>query len=194
MTFIPSNEEKISEISQHLEKIMNILGLDTSNDNLKETPLRVAKMYVNEMFSGLDPNNEPKLTLFNNTYNYHEPVIETNITVHSVCEHHFLPIIGKAHVAYIPGNSIIGLSKINRIVDYYSHRAQVQERLTIQIAEKLKECLQVEDVAVIIEAEHLCVSFRGIKDDSTTITSIYGGEFKKFSMQARLFDRLTRNF
>jgi GTP cyclohydrolase I len=167
---------KIKLIAHHFEKIMGLLGLDTEDDSLKDTPHRVAKMYVKEIFSGLDPANEPQVTLFDKTYNYDEIILEKNIPVYSYCEHHFVPIIGKAHVAYIPHHKIVGLSKLNRIVNYFSRRPQVQERLTADIAGFLKAKLHTEDVAVVIEAEHLCIASRGIRDaGSTTVTGSYHG-------------------
>jgi len=178
--FMLNNDEKKEKISYHFSKIMETLGLDLTDDSLKGTPLRVAKMYVDEIFYGLDPENKPRPTLFDNNYHYDEMLIEKNIKVHSYCEHHFVPIIGKAHVAYKSNGKVIGLSKINRIVDYYSRRPQVQERLTIQIAHELKKVLETEDVAVIIDSAHMCVITRGIQDvDSTTITSSYHGDFKE---------------
>lgn len=171
---------KIELIQKHFKEIMLILGLDLSDDSLKGTPNRVAKMYVNEVFSGLNPLNKPSIKLFENKYKYNEMLVEKNITLYSYCEHHFVPIIGKAHVAYISNGKVIGLSKINRLVDHYSRRPQVQERLTVQIAEALKEALQTEDVAIVIDASHLCVSSRGVKDTtSTTITAHYSGRFKE---------------
>lgn len=173
-----SDKEKKKRISVLFEEIMEVLGLDLTNDSLKGTPNRVAKMYVDEIFSGLNPANKPKITLFDNNYQYNQMLVEKNISFHSNCEHHFVPIFGKAHVAYISAGKVIGLSKLNRIVHYYASRPQVQERLTNQIAEELKHILGTEDVAVIIDAKHLCVSSRGIKDESsTTITSYYGGKF-----------------
>jgi GTP cyclohydrolase IA len=170
--------EKIKLIEKKFRDIMLILGLDLSNDSLKDTPLRVAKMYINETFSGLLPENEPVITLFDNEYNYSEMLIEKNIPVYSSCEHHFVPIIGKAHIGYIADGKIIGLSKLNRIVNYFSKRPQVQERLTVQIAEYLKKALGTENVAVVINAEHLCVASRGVRDTgSSTITASYHGEF-----------------
>lgn len=167
---------KIKLIAHHFEKIMRLLGLDTNDDSLKDTPGRVAKMYVKEIFSGLDPANEPQVTLFEKTYTYDEIILEKNIPVYSYCEHHFVPIIGKAHVAYIANHKIAGLSKLNRIVNYFSRRPQVQERLTTEIADFLKAKLHTENVAVIIEAEHLCIASRGIRDaGSTTVTGSYHG-------------------
>ncbi|HRP56060.1 GTP cyclohydrolase I FolE [Agriterribacter sp.] len=167
---------KIKLIAHHFEKIMRLLGLDMDDDSLRETPGRVAKMYVKEIFSGLDPANEPQVTLFEKKYSYNEIILEKNIPVYSYCEHHFVPIIGKAHVAYIANGKIAGLSKLNRVVNYFSRRPQVQERLTTDIADFLKTKLHTEDVAVIIEAEHLCIASRGIRDaGSTTITGSYHG-------------------
>ena len=174
-----TNKEKIDAIANHFSSIMKILDLDLNDDSLKDTPRRVAKMYVEEIFSGLDPANKPKTALFDNKYQYNEMLVEKNITFYSNCEHHFVPIFGKAHVAYISSGKVIGLSKINRIVDYFARRPQVQERLTNQIGNDLKEILGTEDVAVIIDAKHLCVSSRGIKDEtSSTTTSFYSGKFK----------------
>ena len=172
------DDTKIELIAKHFAGIMQVLGMDLEDDSLKGTPKRVAKMYVKEIFSGLNPVNKPKLTLFNNSFQYKRMLVERNISVFSNCEHHFVPIVGKAHVAYISNGQVIGLSKLNRIVQYCSQRPQVQERLTIQIANLLKEALGTEDVAVIIDAHHHCVSSRGIKDAaSTTITAEYGGQF-----------------
>jgi GTP cyclohydrolase I len=171
---------KIELIQKHFKEIMHILGLDLSDDSLKGTPNRVAKMYVKEIFSGLNPANKPSIRLFENKYKYNEMLVEKDITLYSYCEHHFVPIIGKAHVAYISNGKVIGLSKINRLVQYYSKRPQVQERLTVQIAEALKEALKTDDVAIVIDAAHLCVSSRGVKDTaSTTITAHYSGKFKE---------------
>jgi len=180
--FEMSNDEKKNRISILFSEIMDVLGLDLKDDSLKGTPDRVAKMYVEEIFSGLDPKNKPKVTLFENKYQYNQMVVEKNITLYSNCEHHFVPIIGKAHIAYKSSGKVIGLSKLNRIVQYYAKRPQVQERLTNQIANELKTVLETEDVAVIIDAKHLCVSSRGVKDDaSTTVTTYYGGEFNTAS-------------
>lgn len=174
-----SDIEKINKIEYHFTQIMQTLGLDLYDDSLSKTPRRVAKMFVNEMFSGLNPKNKPKISLFENKYGYKEMLIEKDITLYSNCEHHFVPIIGKVHVAYIPDTQVIGLSKINRLVQYYAKRPQVQERLTIQISEGLKEILQHNDVAVVIEADHLCVASRGIKDTSSmTFTASYSGRFE----------------
>ena len=176
--FLISDEEKKEKIAVLFKEIMDVIGLDLTDDSLKGTPKRVAKMYIEEIFSGLNPNNKPKIALFDNKYQYNQMLVEKNITFYSNCEHHFVPIIGKAHIAYISSGKVIGLSKLNRIVQYYAKRPQVQERLTNQIAEDLKKALQTDNVAVIIDAKHLCVSSRGIKDDtSATVTSYYGGEF-----------------
>ncbi len=174
------DETKIRLIAGHIKEIMLILGMDLSDDSLKGTPGRVAKMYVKEIFSGLNTTNEPVLTVFENKNHYSEMLIEKNITVYSNCEHHLLPIIGKAHVAYYANDKIIGLSKINRIVQYYSKRPQVQERLTEQVAEAMKKALQTDHVAVVIDATHLCVASRGASDvNSNTITSHYSGKFNR---------------
>lgn len=173
-----SDEDKKEKIAKLFSEIMDVMGLDLTDDSLQGTPKRVAKMYIDEIFSGLNPANKPKVALFDNKYQYNQMLVEKNITFYSNCEHHFVPIIGKAHVAYISSGKVIGLSKLNRIVQYYAKRPQVQERLTNQIAEDLKAILNTEDVAVIIDAKHLCVSSRGIKDDtSSTVTSYFGGKF-----------------
>lgn len=178
--FEMNDDLKIELIQDHFKEIMHILGLDLNDDSLSGTPHRVAKMYVKEIFNGLNPANKPEIKLFDNKYQYNEMLIEKDITLYSYCEHHFVPIIGKVHVAYISSGKVIGLSKINRLVQHFSKRPQVQERLTNQIAEALKEALQSEDVAVIIDAVHLCVSSRGIKDTNTsTITANYSGKFKE---------------
>ena len=185
--FEMSNDEKKQRISILFSEIMDVLGLDLTDDSLQGTPNRVAKMYVEEIFSGLDPKNKPKVALFDNKYQYNQMLVEKNITFYSNCEHHFVPIIGKAHIAYKSSGKVIGLSKINRIVQYYAKRPQVQERLTNQIANELKTVLETEDVAVIIDAKHLCVSSRGVQDDtSTTVTTYYGGEFNTASKIAEL--------
>src|SRR5699024_5103219 len=182
-----NDTEKIEKIQYHFGEIMNILGMDLSDDSLKGTPKRVAKMYVKEIFSGLQEKNKPKITLFDNTYHYDRMLVEKDITVYSNCEHHFVPIIGRTHVAYFPHEHVIGLSKINRLVQYYAKRPQVQERLTMQIAEGLKEILGHEDVAVVIKADHLCVASRGIEDtNSKTITEHFSGKFK--------LDKVRENF
>lgn len=179
-----NDAEKISKIGYHFEKIMEIMGLDLDDKSLKGTPNRVAKMYINEVFSGLNPKNLPKMSLFPNNYKYDGILVEKDIEVYSTCEHHFVPIIGKAHVAYIAGDNLIGLSKINRIVQFYSKRPQVQERLTIQILNELKKVMNTEDVACIIEAKHLCVNMRGVRDTkSVTITAKYSGSFNNDSLK-----------
>ena len=173
-----TDEEKIKAISRHFREIMSVLGLDLTDDSLNGTAGRVAKMYVKEIFSGLNPKNKPAIALFDNKYRYNQMLVEKNITLYSNCEHHFVPIIGKAHIAYISSGKVIGLSKLNRIVQYYSQRPQVQERLTIQIANELKSILETDHVAVMIDAVHLCVSSRGIKDiNSSTVTAEYSGVF-----------------
>ncbi|MBO9640654.1 GTP cyclohydrolase I FolE [Siphonobacter aquaeclarae] len=173
-----SDDQKIAKIQEHFREIMLTLGLDLNDDSLKGTPKRVAKMYVKEIFSGLNPANFPKATLFENKYRYQEMLVEKDIQFYSNCEHHFVPIIGKAHVAYISSGKVIGLSKLNRIVQYFSRRPQVQERLTMQIARALQKILETEDVAVVMDASHLCVSMRGVQDPtSSTVTSFYGGKF-----------------
>ncbi|HNC63540.1 MAG TPA: GTP cyclohydrolase I FolE [Chitinophagales bacterium] len=182
--FVLSDEEKIKNIALHFEKIMQTLGLDLSDDSLKDTPRRVAKMYVQETFSGLDEKNKPAISLFENKYAYNKMLVEKNITLYSNCEHHFVPIIGKVHIAYIPDKEVIGLSKLNRLVQFYAQRPQVQERLTIQIADALKNIFKHNDVAVVVEADHLCVASRGIKDtNSLTITSVFSGQFEKDSFK-----------
>jgi GTP cyclohydrolase I len=182
-----SDVEKKKKIAVLFEEIMDVLGLDLSDDSLKGTPGRVAKMYIDEIFSGLNPKNKPKVALFDNKYQYNQMLVEKDITFYSNCEHHFVPIIGKAHISYISAGKVIGLSKLNRIVHYYAQRPQVQERLTNQIAEELKDILGTEDVAVIIDAKHLCVSSRGIKDDtSATVTAFYGGAFNTTAKIAEL--------
>lgn len=178
---------KIELIEKHFREIMNILGLDLTDDSLKGSPRRVAKMYVKETFSGLNPANKPAPTLFENKFGYNQMLVEKDITVHSYCEHHFVPIMGKAHVAYISSGKVIGLSKLNRIVQYFAKRPQVQERLTMQIANELREVLQTDDVAVIIDAKHLCVSTRGVNDvDSSTITAAYHGKFEEEATRQEL--------
>ena len=174
-----SDIEKKKKIQKYFKAIMETLGLDLKDDSLSGTPHRVAKMYVDEIFYGLNPNNKPKVALFENKYKYNEMLVERNITFYSNCEHHFVPIYGKVHVAYISSGKVIGLSKINRIVDYFARRPQVQERLTNQIGNELMEILETEDVAVIVDAKHMCVSSRGIKDNSSaTTTSFYSGKFR----------------
>ncbi|SEQ95592.1 GTP cyclohydrolase I [Hyunsoonleella jejuensis] len=182
-----TDTEKKERIAILFEEIMDVMGLDLTDDSLKGTPQRVAKMYIDEIFSGLNPENKPKVALFDNKYQYNQMLVEKNITFYSNCEHHFVPIIGKAHVAYISSGKVIGLSKLNRIVQYYAKRPQVQERLTNQIANELRTILDTDDIAVIIDAKHLCVSSRGIKDDtSATVTSYYGGQFNTSEKIAEL--------
>lgn len=177
--FDKSDDEKIKNIEHHFGKIMEELGLDLSDDSLSGTPYRFAKMYVKELFYGLNPNNKPKISTFENKYGYKKMLIEQNITIDSACEHHFLPITGHAHIAYVPKEKVIGLSKINRLVDYYTHRPQVQERLSLQILNHLQNVLETEDVIVMICAKHLCVSSRGIKDKNSFTTTVeYGGCFE----------------
>lgn len=174
---VPDKEKK-QRIALLFEEIMEVIGMDLTDDSLKGTPDRVAEMYIDEIFSGLNPANKPEITLFDNKYQYNQMLVEKNIIFYSNCEHHFVPIFGKAHVAYISSGKVIGLSKLNRLVQYYAKRPQVQERLTNQIAEDLKHILETDDVAVILDAKHLCVSSRGIKDESSaTVTSYYGGKF-----------------
>jgi GTP cyclohydrolase I len=178
--FALEDDVKIELIEKHFRHIMEIMGLDLTDDSLKGTPKRVAKMYIKEVFSGLDPKNKPAVSLFDNKYKYDQMLVEKDISVFSNCEHHFVPIYGKAHIAYISSGKVIGLSKLNRIVDYFSKRPQVQERLTVQIATELKQALNTEDVAVVIDAKHMCVQSRGIRDTgSSTVTAYYGGKFEE---------------
>ncbi|MBT8245196.1 GTP cyclohydrolase I FolE [Winogradskyella sp.] len=184
-----SNSEKIESIKEDVKQIMETLGLDLTDDSLKGTPNRVAKMFVNEIFGGLHPDNKPNASTFENKYKYGEMLVEKNITVYSTCEHHLLPIVGKAHVAYISKGTVVGLSKMNRIVDYYAKRPQVQERLTIQIVKELQEVLGTEDVACVMDAKHLCVNSRGIRDiASSTVTSEFGGKFKNKETRREFLD------
>ena len=177
--FVLSEEEKIGKIQEHVAAILEILGMDLTDDSLKGTPKRVAKAYVKEIFGGLNPERRPSASTFENKYEYGEMLVEKNITLYSTCEHHLLPIIGKAHIAYISNGNVVGLSKMNRIVDYYAKRPQVQERLTLQVIEELQRILKTENVACIIDAKHLCVNSRGIRDvASSTVTAEYGGVFK----------------
>lgn len=178
--FALTDNEKIEKIEHHFREIMETLGLDLRDDSLRGTPRRVAKMYVKEIFSGLNPANMPNVAMFENKYKYNEMLVEKNISFYSNCEHHFVPIMGKAHIAYISNGNVIGLSKLNRIVEYFAKRPQVQERMTVQIANKLKEILGTDDIAVVIDAKHLCVSSRGVEDDSSsTVTAYYGGKFQQ---------------
>ncbi|HEY3430300.1 MAG TPA: GTP cyclohydrolase I FolE [Cyclobacteriaceae bacterium] len=175
-----SDDEKIEKIEKHFREIMNILGLDLKDDSLNGTPHRVAKMYVKEVFSGLNPKNRPHAKLFENKYKYDQMLVEKDITFYSHCEHHFVPIYGKAHVAYFSSGKVIGLSKINRIVQYYSKRPQVQERLTMQIGEEMKRALKTEHIAVVMDANHMCVASRGVGDtNSKTGTAFFSGRFKE---------------
>lgn len=187
--FALSDVEKIALIREDVEHIMHTLGLDLTDDSLRGTPNRVAKMFVNEIFGGLHPDRKPKASTFDNNYKYGEMLVEKNITVYSTCEHHLLPIVGRAHVAYISNGTVVGLSKMNRIVDYYAKRPQVQERLTMQIVKELQEVLGTEDVACVIDAKHLCVNSRGIRDiESSTVTSEFGGKFKQESVRREFLD------
>ena len=184
-----TDDEKIESIKKDVKNILLTLGMDLTDDSLKGTPNRVAKMFVKEIFGGLNPAKKPKASTFDNNYKYGEMLVEKNITVYSTCEHHLLPIIGRAHVAYISNGSVIGLSKMNRIVEYYCKRPQVQERLTMQIVQELQIALGTEDVACIIDAKHLCVNSRGIKDiESSTVTSEFGGKFKEEALKRELLD------
>ena len=195
--FSKSEEEKIELIRKDFENILHTLGMDLTDDSLKGTPLRVAKMFVKEIFGGLNPKRKPKLSTFENSYKYGEMLVEKNITVYSTCEHHLLPIVGRAHVAYISKGKVIGLSKMNRIVEYYAKRPQVQERLNMQIVQALQEALGTKDVACIIDAKHLCVNSRGVGDiASSTVTSEFGGKFKEEAVKRELLDyiRLETSF
>ena len=174
-----TDEQKIESIKGEVEKILYTLGMDLTDDSIKGTPNRVAKMFVKELFGGLNPAKKPNASTFDNNYKYGEMLVEKNITLYSTCEHHLLPIIGRAHIAYISSGRVIGLSKMNRIVDYFAKRPQVQERLTMQIVQELQRALNTEDVACVIDAKHLCVNSRGIRDiESSTVTSEFGGKFK----------------
>lgn len=187
--FDRTNAEKTLLIEEKVHEILHILGMDLTDDSLKGTPKRVAKMFVNEIFSGLHPDNQPKSSTFENKYKYGEMLVEKNITLYSTCEHHLLPIVGKAHVAYISNGTVVGLSKMNRIVDYFAKRPQVQERLTLQVVEELQKILNTESVACVIDAKHLCVNSRGISDiSSSTITSEFGGRFKELEIKREFLD------
>lgn len=184
-----SDEQKIESIKKDVQNILTTLGMDLTDDSLKGTPNRVAKMFVKELFGGLHPNKRPKASTFENNYKYGQMLVEKNITVYSTCEHHLLPIIGRAHIAYISGGTVVGLSKMNRIVDYYAKRPQVQERLTMQIVQELQKVLGTESVACVIDAKHLCVNSRGIRDiESSTVTSEFGGEFKNDKTRREFLD------
>lgn len=189
-----SDEEKIASIEKNMRNIMETLGLDLSDDSLKGTPKRVAKMYVKESFGGMHPDRKPKASAFDNNYKYGEMLIEKNIVLYSTCEHHFLPIVGRAHVAYISNGTVIGLSKMNRIVDYYAKRPQVQERLTLQIVDELKKALNTDNVACLIDAKHLCVNSRGIRDiDSSTVTCEFSGKFKDPDVKREFLEYIRMN-
>jgi GTP cyclohydrolase I len=195
--FEMSDKEKIKSIQNDVSNILHTLGMDLTDDSLKGTPHRVAKMFVKEIFGGLNPKRKPKLSTFENNYNYGEMLVEKNITVYSTCEHHLLPIVGKAHVAYISSGKVIGLSKMNRIVDYFAKRPQVQERLTMQVVQALQEALGTQDVACVIDAKHLCVNSRGISDiASSTVTSEFGGKFKEQAVKSEFLDyiKIDTNF
>jgi len=184
-----SDEEKISIIEKNVYNILETLGMDLTDDSLKGTPKRVAKAWVNELFGGLKPEKMPKTSTFDNKYSYTEMLVEKNITVYSTCEHHLLPIIGKAHVAYFSKGTVIGLSKMNRIVDYFAKRPQVQERLTMQVVKALQKALGTDDVACVIDAKHLCVNSRGIRDvDCSTVTAEFGGKFKDKNVKREFLD------
>jgi GTP cyclohydrolase IA len=191
--FDKSDADKMVSIEKHFFEIMTEMGLDMSDDSLQGTPHRVAKMFVKELFSGLDPKNKPKLSTFENGYQYNKMLVEADITFNSTCEHHFLPIFGKAHVGYVSSGRVIGLSKLNRIVDYYSRRPQVQERLIMQIFNELKSALNTENVIVVMEAKHLCVSSRGIKhENSFTSTIQYGGIFNEKENRNDFFNMIKK--
>jgi len=195
--FILSDDQKIELIKKDVENILNTLGMDLTDDSLKGTPNRVAKMFVKEIFGGLNPNKKPSASTFLNKYKYGEMLVEKNITLFSTCEHHLLPIIGKAHIAYISNGTVVGLSKMNRIVDYFAKRPQVQERLTMQIVQELQKVLNTDDVACVIDAKHLCVNSRGIRDiESSTVTSEFGGKFKDVNTRREFLDyiKLDTNF
>ena len=187
--FEKTDEQKIELIKKDVENILTTLGMDLTDDSLKGTPNRVAKMFVKELFGGLNPNKKPSSSTFENKYKYNEMLVEKNIVVYSTCEHHLLPIVGRAHVAYISNGNVVGLSKMNRIVDFYAKRPQVQERLNIQIVRELQKVLNTEDVACIIDAKHLCVKSRGIKDiESSTVTAEFGGKFKDESVRREFLE------
>jgi GTP cyclohydrolase I len=195
--FEKTDEEKIELIKKDVENILFTLGMDLTDDSLKGTPNRVAKMFVKEIFGGLNPNKKPSSSTFDNKYKYNEMLVEKNITVYSTCEHHLLPIVGRAHIAYISNGTVVGLSKMNRVVDYYAKRPQVQERLTIQIVKELQKVLNTENVACIIDAKHLCVNSRGIRDiESSTVTAEFGGKFKDDIVRREFLDyiKLDTNF
>lgn len=187
--FILSDEEKIEAIKKDVHSILTTLGMDLTDDSMKGTPNRVAKMFVKEIFGGLNPAKKPGASTFDNNYKYGEMLVEKNITLYSTCEHHLLPIIGRAHIGYISNGTVVGLSKMNRIVDYFAKRPQVQERLTMQIVQELQKVLNTEDVACVIDAKHLCVNSRGIRDiESSTVTSEFGGKFKNENVRKEFLD------
>jgi len=187
--FVLTDDQKIVSIQKDVEHILETLGMDLTDDSLKGTPNRVAKMFVKEIFGGLNPNKKPSASTFNNHYKYGEMLVEKNITLYSTCEHHLLPIIGRAHIGYISNGTVVGLSKMNRIVDYYAKRPQVQERLTMQIVQELQKVLGTENVACVIDAKHLCVNSRGIRDiESSTVTSEFGGKFKEEQTRREFLD------
>ncbi|WP_396156362.1 GTP cyclohydrolase I FolE [Flavobacterium macrobrachii] len=190
-SFVKSDEDKMKVIEGHFYQIMHEMGMDMTDDSLRGTPHRVAKMFIKEIFSGLNPAAKPKISVFDNSYHYDKMLVEANISFNSTCEHHFLPITGKAHIGYISSGKVIGLSKLNRIVDYYSRRPQVQERLIMQIFNELKSVLETENVIVVMEAKHLCVSSRGIKDESSFTSTIqYGGVFNEKENRNDFFNLL----
>jgi len=191
--FHKSDAQKMAVIENHFQSIMEAMGLDMTDDSLQGTPHRVAKMFIQEIFSGLNPANKPKISVFENSYNYDKMLVEANISFNSTCEHHFLPIIGKAHIGYVSSGKVIGLSKLNRIVDYYSRRPQVQERLIMQIFNELKSVLDTDNVIVVMEATHLCVSSRGIKDESSYTSTIqYGGVFNDKANRDDFFNMINK--
>ena len=191
--FHKSDAQKMAVIENHFQSIMEAMGLDMTDDSLQGTPHRVAKMFIQEIFSGLNPANKPKISVFDNSYNYDKMLVEANISFNSTCEHHFLPIIGKAHIGYVSSGKVIGLSKLNRIVDYYSRRPQVQERLIMQIFNELKTVLDTDNVIVVMEATHLCVSSRGIKDESSYTSTIqYGGVFNDKANRDDFFNMINK--
>ncbi len=187
--FVLTDDQKIESIKKDVKNILETLGMDLTDDSMKGTPNRVAKMFVKEIFGGLNPEKKPSPSTFENNYKYGEMLVEKNITLYSTCEHHLLPIIGRAHIAYISNGRVIGLSKMNRIVDYFSKRPQVQERLTMQIVQELQRALNTQDVACVIDAKHLCVNSRGIRDiESSTVTSEFGGKFKEEQSRREFLD------
>ncbi len=188
------DQEKMDRIEKDVQNILQTLGMDLTDDSLKGTPKRVAKMFVKEIFTGLHPDNKPKASTFENKYKYGEMLVEKNITLYSTCEHHLLPIVGRAHIAYISNGTVVGLSKMNRVVDYFAKRPQVQERLTMQIVQELQKILNTDDVACVIDAKHLCVNSRGIRDiDSSTVTSEFGGQFKNDKVKREFLDYIKLN-